>query len=177
MLHQVPHHQQDRPERRGADLTLTSHGNKMQTHPANKVSTACNTASTSHYISHFAHAMAMFRMEWVLNNIQFHHMALQGLPAPPVLRACRMRPPPAAGCGPVYLPSWASELALARLLKMSCAFCLLFGSPPQACSITVMNDTPPRRGKTEASPKLWLLQIFSYSTYGRVTAPAMEWLT
>lgn len=43
-----------------------------------------------------------------------------------------MRPPPAAGWGPVYLPSWASELAFARLLKMSCAFCLLSGLPPQA---------------------------------------------
>lgn len=60
------------------------------------------------------------------------HAFIYDLPEPPVLRACRIRPPPAAGWGPVYLPSWASELALARLLRISWAFCLLSGLPPQA---------------------------------------------
>lgn len=79
-----------------------------------------------------------------------------------------MRPPPAAGCGPVYLPSWASELALAKLLKMSCAVCLLFGSPPQAYTSTSTISHPDKEKQHESIPTPWLSTL-----QGRLTAAAL----
>jgi hypothetical protein len=64
------------------------------------------------------------------------------LPAPPVRSACRMRPPPGTGCGPLNCPSCASLLALASLTRISWAAAQFSFLPPHVLSVLDCSALP-----------------------------------
>ena len=55
-------------------------------------------------------------------------------PAPPSRMACRMRPPPGTGCGPLKRPSCAWPLARASCDRMSCAAAQFSRLPAHVCA-------------------------------------------